>query len=249
MAKQVKLLVVGGLNGFFSAGFSKIASINKKHGPFDLLLCVGDFFGSDDDQSTGGNDELEKLMNGQIKVPLAAYIVGSKSRFPKDISEKIKSNHGEICQDLAYIGNHGVMTTIDGLRIAFLSGVSVADEDPSLPTSSERYTQASVEELIQLCTSKAAMSTLPPVTDILLTSEAPEGLSNGSSASLDIYNPKESDESRHIAQLVTALQPRYHFAGGTSGFFEREPYLNVMGAKHVTRFIRLGDFRPKTKGR
>ena len=37
--------------------FNRVETINKKSGPFELLLCVGDFFGAN-------NDELEAYKNG-----------------------------------------------------------------------------------------------------------------------------------------------------------------------------------------
>lgn len=55
--------MVGSLNGDIKLAFSKITAINAKHGPFDLVLCPGDFFGSRDDA-----DAAEKaLLSGEIK--------------------------------------------------------------------------------------------------------------------------------------------------------------------------------------
>lgn len=41
----VKVLLAGDCGGNFAALFNRVASVNKKNGPFKLLLCVGDFFG------------------------------------------------------------------------------------------------------------------------------------------------------------------------------------------------------------
>jgi hypothetical protein len=40
----VKVLLAGDCLGGFSALFKKVAAVNSKNGPFDLLLCVGQFF-------------------------------------------------------------------------------------------------------------------------------------------------------------------------------------------------------------
>lgn len=40
----VKVLLAGDCLGAFSALFKRVATVNAKSGPFDLLLCVGQFF-------------------------------------------------------------------------------------------------------------------------------------------------------------------------------------------------------------
>lgn len=40
----VKVLLAGDCLGGFDALLKKVAAVNKKNGPFDLLLCVGQFF-------------------------------------------------------------------------------------------------------------------------------------------------------------------------------------------------------------
>jgi hypothetical protein len=44
--------------------FDKILAIHNKHGPFELALCIGDFFGP----SSGGNDsdDVGRLLEGQL---------------------------------------------------------------------------------------------------------------------------------------------------------------------------------------
>jgi hypothetical protein len=40
----VKVLMAGDCLGGFETLFKKVAAVNKKNGPFDLLVCVGQFF-------------------------------------------------------------------------------------------------------------------------------------------------------------------------------------------------------------
>lgn len=41
--------------------FEKILAIHNKHGPFGLVLCIGDFFGGDDSEDTG------RLLRGELR--------------------------------------------------------------------------------------------------------------------------------------------------------------------------------------
>lgn len=50
-------LVCGDIRGNFKKFFAKIEKLNQKSGPFEFLLCVGDFFGDN-------NDELIAFKNG-----------------------------------------------------------------------------------------------------------------------------------------------------------------------------------------
>lgn len=44
LMSAAKVLLAGDCLGGFEALFKKVAAVNKKNGPFDLLLCVGQFF-------------------------------------------------------------------------------------------------------------------------------------------------------------------------------------------------------------
>jgi hypothetical protein len=52
-------LVCGDVEGKFKTLFSRVENINKGHGPFDLLFCVGNFFGAKDEY-------LEPYRNGTL---------------------------------------------------------------------------------------------------------------------------------------------------------------------------------------
>ena len=45
---MVKLLVVGDVCGNLDTMYNKATAVNSKHGPFDAILCVGDFLGTDE---------------------------------------------------------------------------------------------------------------------------------------------------------------------------------------------------------
>lgn len=52
-------LVVGDVRGRFKQLFQRVEQVNKKAGPFEILCCVGDFFGEDKQ-----NEELIAYKNG-----------------------------------------------------------------------------------------------------------------------------------------------------------------------------------------
>lgn len=53
--------MTGSVNGQFRQVFDKIKTIYEKYGPFDVLLCVGDFFGQDLTDS-----QLQDLLSDRI---------------------------------------------------------------------------------------------------------------------------------------------------------------------------------------
>jgi hypothetical protein len=60
---SVKLLATGPVSGLFSEFFDKLRSIDAKHGKFDFVLCVGDFFGAAKDE------EIRRLLDGELERP------------------------------------------------------------------------------------------------------------------------------------------------------------------------------------
>jgi hypothetical protein len=58
-------LVTGSAMGSISSLFDKMLAIHNKHGPFELALCVGDFFGplSGDNDS----DDVGRLLGGELR--------------------------------------------------------------------------------------------------------------------------------------------------------------------------------------
>ncbi|KAI0273461.1 hypothetical protein BC834DRAFT_209584 [Gloeopeniophorella convolvens] len=61
----LKILTVGSALGSIRALFDKIQAIHKKHGPFDLVLCVGDFFGPTSEGGDAG--DAGKLLQGELQ--------------------------------------------------------------------------------------------------------------------------------------------------------------------------------------
>lgn len=61
---SVKVLVSGAVCGRFQEFFQKESQLNTKNGPFEICLCVGDFFGN---VSSNTTSPLADLRDGKIK--------------------------------------------------------------------------------------------------------------------------------------------------------------------------------------
>jgi hypothetical protein len=60
-------LAVGAAVGAIRELFTKIKAIDAKHGKFDMALCVGDFFGPPKPEEGTSNDDLTKLLEGELE--------------------------------------------------------------------------------------------------------------------------------------------------------------------------------------
>lgn len=59
MADPCKVLVIGNCEGKFSQVLTRSEAVNKSHGPFDLMVCLGSPF-------TAANEDLAKdYLNGK----------------------------------------------------------------------------------------------------------------------------------------------------------------------------------------
>lgn len=68
-ARPLKIFVSGDVVGKVNSLFNRINSIQAKMGNFDILFCVGNFFGKDMSQWL-------PYKNGEKNVPVTTYILG-----------------------------------------------------------------------------------------------------------------------------------------------------------------------------
>ncbi|KAF9161485.1 hypothetical protein DFQ26_004506 [Actinomortierella ambigua] len=258
---SVKVLAVGSANGDLATLVSKVTTIHSKHGPFDMLFCTGNFFG------TETSDELvSDLLAGKFDFPMTTYFIHGSSGVPERVEQRALSNGGEVCPNLFYLGSHGVMTSAEGAKFASLSGqydrqVYEADteaEDFDVTLLKTRYTAADVEHLVTSAKPKAVSARIG--VDVFLSYEWPMGIMNGL-VSQDgnggtpapvppaLASVPASAFSYPLAKLTAQLQPRYHFAASAKTFWERPPYRNTEGAGFATRFIGLADVANPQKQR
>jgi hypothetical protein len=174
------------------------------------------------------------------------FIIGDRP-FPSTIQKHIETTDGEVCSNLYYLGKQGVLTTSEGLKIAFVSG--------SQPTENgDDAVHYSKEDIQKLCLTKLPVA-LPSGVDFLLSYEWPKDVNELSSLPITL---NEDKNSTYISELAAALKPRYHFSASQNLFYEREPYKNIVSgfgapeerpASHATRFIGLGQVLNKEKQR
>ncbi|KAF9178646.1 hypothetical protein BGZ51_000575 [Haplosporangium sp. Z 767] len=253
---SVKVLVVGSANGDLRNLCSKVGTINNKHGPFDILICTGNFFAKETPMET-----IDDILEDKLDFPITTYFMHGDHGVPGIIERTALRKQGEVCNNLFYLGSHGVMKTAQDVKIASLSGsydsaLYEADQDQEDFDKSllkGRYTKPEVDALIQAVKPISIMDTTKRGVDIFLTHEWPAGITKEGSTPISAApaptNLSASTFSHPVATATAALQPRYHFATSVAQFWERAPYRNTNGAEHATRFIGLGDVGNKNKQR
>ena len=110
-------MTVGSTIGSIRDLFAKVKAIDDKHGKFDLLICVGDFFGpaSDEEVSEGDND-ISQLLDGRLegifmfvqhiayllalKAPIECYVMQGECPLPTVVVEKFAKTGGELCKNV-----------------------------------------------------------------------------------------------------------------------------------------------------
>ncbi|KAJ8925700.1 hypothetical protein NQ315_009547 [Exocentrus adspersus] len=224
MDKQ-KILLCGDVEGKFDTFFKRVENINKKAGPFDLLLCVGNFFGIN-------NKEFTPYKLGEKKVVVPTYILGPNKEDHIGLYPSGDSDN-ELCSNVYYLGKRGVYTDSKGVRIAYLSGIfEDNNEKPWTHTS---------KDVSDLCDACLRGSPSFRGVDILLTSQWPAGIiPEKSGISLSINNV--SDMPSYVCMK---LKPRYLVGGLEGVYYERPPFRCPNLGDHdttlesVTRFIGL----------
>lgn len=71
--RKLKVFVSGDVLGKFNSLFNRINSVQAKMGKFDMLFCIGDFFGADMTQWL-------PYKNGEKEIPITTYVLGKFER-------------------------------------------------------------------------------------------------------------------------------------------------------------------------
>ncbi|KAF2899890.1 hypothetical protein ILUMI_06297 [Ignelater luminosus] len=226
MEEKQKILFCGDVEGKFNSLFNRVESINKKSGPFDLLLCVGNFFGVN-------NKEFESYKLQIKKVAIPTYILGPNKEehvhlYPEEGSE--------LCPNVHYLGKRGLYTNSNSLKIAYISGIAKNN------STNDTYTY-NIEDAVALrdvC--RRGNSNFKGV-DILITSQWPNDVMKFDTK----YNLRTSVNMQTdvTAWLNIQLKPRYHISGLEGVFYECPPYRIPSISEHdssvelATRFLGL----------
>eukprot|EP00029_Vermamoeba_vermiformis_P007156 TRINITY_DN3009_c0_g1_i1.p1 TRINITY_DN3009_c0_g1~~TRINITY_DN3009_c0_g1_i1.p1 ORF type:complete len:564 (-),score=103.13 TRINITY_DN3009_c0_g1_i1:17-1708(-) len=220
--KKIKVLVTADVQGKPEQLFKKIADLNKSNaGPFDVLFCVGSFFGGLEDCP-----ELDAYISGEKKVPIETYFITTAE------DEKCKQFQqfvlgGNLCDNLFHMGKQGMME-IKGLQVVYVSG--------TVNSKPNKYSKAPVgpldwkeDDIAKLITRLQAPSFKGA--DILLSNAWSQGILSGiSESSIPTgISLLEADEygAEVVARVAVACSPRYHFARTPKSlYYERPPYAN-----------------------
>jgi hypothetical protein len=224
-------VVIGDVNGQFPEVFQKIGALHNKNN-FAFALVIGNLF---IDERRAGNEEIdnvERLLNGKIKVPLPTYFALGTHGLPADVVAKLEETDSEICENLTFLGKRTTFKTSEGIRIVALGGVldPTAEGDSLKDEYSPLYSENDAKIL------RGAKSA-----DILITSQWPAQIQNGSKVDFDESHQPDSESC--IADLCGFLKPRYHFSTSPSIFYEREPFAAQEADDiGITRFISLASY-------
>ena len=223
-------MVIGSITGEFAAVLSKLSALNSKNA-FSLAIVVGNLFADPED-----DDAVNLLLRGSYDIPLPTYFGAGSHALPTKVVEKLESTAGELCPNLFYIGKRSIFKTSEGLKIAALGGI--LNPETRTGTSEDKYLPFYTEgDARALHSAKTA--------DVLITYEWPKSIRNGSKATLSAEEEPVSQAC--VADLCSALKPRYHFSTSNNTFFEREPFYHETfdsssNDRSVTRFISLAAF-------
>ncbi|RPB08643.1 hypothetical protein P167DRAFT_560433 [Morchella conica CCBAS932] len=249
-----KILVIGATNGSFIEAFTKATALHTKNN-FSLALLLGDLFAAPGTTDTPSDTEnIQKLLRGEIKVPLPTYFGLGRHSLPPSVREKIASSAGEVCENLFFLGKKTVLNTSEGVRIVALGGRLDSNIQTAAKPEADAGEAADLPYYSPLDarTLKGCNSA-----DLLLTYDWPADVERGSAVPLPpALGGGGSSGSPSIAELAMMIRPRYHFAAAGAAFWEREPYRNVVrdsdakgeGAR-VTRFLGVGDWGNEAKAK
>ncbi|KAL9113608.1 MAG: hypothetical protein Q9227_002346 [Pyrenula ochraceoflavens] len=234
----LRSIVFGSVNGALKDAFNRLTKIQAKSS-LSFAIFLGDFFG--EETSDAHNEELMALIKGDIAIPLPSYFtVGSRS-LPSQVIEKLERDDDQLCPNLSFLGRRTTYTTSEGVRIVNLGG-KYADPGLHMANGQARFIPSFTE--IDARALHGANSC-----DILITSEWPQSVINGSrtaGAELEAHSIPPSQAC--LSVLSSKLRPRYHVTTSPSIFFEREPFFHAPtesnpDTRPITRFLSLGSYK------
>ncbi|KAL9127565.1 MAG: hypothetical protein Q9217_003582 [Psora testacea] len=231
----VKIIVVGPVEGRFEL-FEKLSKLHAKNS-FSLALILGDLFPEPAASSGKTEDAVASLLKGDINIPMPTYFTLGRHHLPERVQAKLQDTNGEVCSNLYFLDKRSITKTSEGLRIVALGGS--LDAHLSAGLSTDKFLPCHTEgDAKALHGANSA--------DILVTTHWPNSIRSGSSVKLpDGVNEPPGEHC--IADLCSALRPRYHFSNSPQLFYEREPFFHLSkdDQSHIstiTRFISIAAY-------
>ena len=221
----VSVAVAGDVQGRFGKLYEQVAAESERLGlTFSCVLCVGEFFPREDEDSAAGGIDVAEYLSGRAKAPLPTYFLRG-SDFNGLTWLKAIGSSGTFCDNMEFLGSAGVRE-LHGLSVGFVS------DSPDAGA-----TNKALGALAEVAARKSFVGL-----DILLSNSWPAGialpdhLDSQAAASAPLRKPCK------LAGCAAALmRPRYHFAAGEGQSWERAAYENS-SVPHVGRFVALAPF-------
>ena len=234
-------IIAGAVNGDFRAVFEKISKLHAKNS-FSLAIILGDIFANPAASSPLDEENVKALLKAEIKIPLATYFTIGKYPLPAEIIEKIKESGNDVCPNLYFLDKCCTTKTSEGIKIVNLAGTLDKSAVTTGRSSKERFLPSHTpNDARALHGSNSA--------DILITSHWPLSIQSGSKVPIPESCPGGPLAEQNVADLCTALKPRYHFSTSDQFFYEREPFSyppdrqgEHLDKNNITRFISLAAF-------
>lgn len=105
--EPIKFMCCGSILGDFVAFNNKITHLDEANGMFHFVLCVGDFFSSEDEhiqQFKGANSyESQKFLTGESRFLVPVYFLDTNSE--NDLINDKEGVEIEIAPNLFYLGS------------------------------------------------------------------------------------------------------------------------------------------------
>jgi len=229
-----KIVVTGDINGKLSEFFTKLSTLQSRQN-FAFAIIAGNLFADSDSTSSEEAEDLAKLIKGDIQVPVSTYFTVGRRALPEAVVEKLNSSDGELCPNLIALGRKGRVKTSDGFKVVAVGGSHCTGDAPK-DLYAAKYSDKDAH---------AAKGYNEA--DILVTSEWPAGVRDGSKAAFDASAEPPTAEA--ISELCTTLKPRYHFSSSDL-FWEREPFFHASDPpRPITRFLSLAPFGNASKSK
>jgi hypothetical protein len=109
-----RILLCGDVNGHLHALYKRVLAVNKSNGPFDALLCVGQFF----PRTPDGIEEMETYFTLAKPIPLPTYFIGDYGEGAAALLAPAKAKAAEtgipmdgvrICDNLLWLKGSGIL--------------------------------------------------------------------------------------------------------------------------------------------
>lgn len=234
---MVKLLVAGDVSGDFASLWQTASKVHtSKNGPFDALICVGNFFGGD-----AKPESLLPYLTGEKAVPLPTFFITGGEPSLEGAAALLDEigDGGSLAPNLTFLGRSGVKSLPGNIRVAYLSGRFNANNfRQSLPSHKYRpnYSHEDVRALFNAYKEESARGV-----DLLLTAEWPKGfqilLQPESFADVPHAHMVGSLPARDVASQIAA---RYHFCGVEDIYYLRPAYKTESSFCRTIALAQLG---------